>query len=241
MSISETDIANLALGKIGGAGEALSGTALITSIDGTDKVSSWLKLYLPRARRRSIKNLAVAGKPFRSTVRFVDLGAVIAVPPEIGGYEFAFNVPADALVVTSLVSEDNLAARNQPSDYRSDQANLTYQFEQIANSVGTGLILLTNTLTNSAGDGAFIEYCIDTPNTASFNEELIDCIATLLASGVSPVVGKDLEVGQRMLVEYLQSAVPAAKKANQADFNFSARSISNYKGGRAETLRNNVT
>lgn len=241
MALTETNIANLALGKLGGAGDALNGNAFISSINGSDKVSSWMKISFPRARRRSIKDLVTGNAPFRSTVRFKDLGAELASTPEIGNWSHAFKLPANCLAVISQFSEDSIASRSQKSDYVSNAANINYQFEQIANEAGTGLILLTDTLSNTDQDGAFIEYVIDTPNTASFSEELIECIATLLASGVSPVIGRDIETSDNMLLKYLEVAVPNAKRANLFDFNFSSRPIPNYKGGRSEVLVNNVT
>jgi len=236
MAVSETDIANLALGKIGGAGDAVSGNAFISSINGSDKVSSWMKISFPRVRRRVIRDLATSHAPFRSTLRFLNLDAQLSSTPEIGNWTYAFNLPGDCLAVVSQFDEDSIARRSQKADYVSNAANIVYQFEEVANEAGTGKILLTDTLSNTDQDGAFIEYVIDTPNTASFSEEMIECIATLLASGVSPVIGKDIETSDNMLVKYREVAVPNAKRANLFDFNFSARPIPNYKGGRSEVI-----
>ena len=82
---SETEIYNLGLGKLGGAGDALNGNAFISSIDGDDKVSSWGKLAFPRVRRKVISDLAASDAPFRSTARFLDMGVAVAAAnlPEI--------------------------------------------------------------------------------------------------------------------------------------------------------------
>lgn len=236
MAVSETDICNLALLKLGGAGDSLGGNAIIGNIDDADKVSSFCKLAFPRVRRRVISDLATSDAAFRSTVRFKNLDAQLSSTPEIGNWCFAFNLPGDCLAVISQLSEDHIATRNQKSDYTSDQVNIKYQWETIANSAGTGKILLTNTLSNSDQDGAFIEYAIDTPNTASFTEPLIDCIATLLASEIAPIVGKDLETSERLLVKYLQVAFPTAKKENLFGYNSSARPIRNFRGGRSSVF-----
>lgn len=233
---SETDIANLALGKIGGAGDAVGSNAFITSINDSDKVSSWMKLAFPRARRTSIKDLATGNAPFRSTLRFKNLDAQLSSTPEIGNWTYAFNLPGDCLAVVSQFSEDSIAARSQKANYTADSAPVTYQFETIANSDGTGLILLTDFLTNTDQDGAFISYVIDTPNTAGMSEELIDCIATKLAQGVCPVIGRDIETSDNMLVKYRQVAIPNAKRANLFDFDFESRSIPNTRGGRSAVL-----
>ena len=240
MAVTETDIANLALGGLGGAGDAVDGNAFIASIDGDDKTSQWCKLNFPRARRRSIKDLATEGLPFRSTVRFKDLGAELSASnlPEIGNWTHAFNLPANCLDVVMQFNEDMIASRRQPADYVSNVANIEYQWETIANKAGSGKILLTDTLSNSAQTSAFIEYVIDTPDTGGFSEELINCIATLLASQIAPIVGKDLDTSNVMLARYLELAIPDAKRANGGGFNNSARPIADYKGGRNEVLLN---
>jgi len=234
---SETQIANLALGKLGGAGDVLGGNAFITSIDGTDKVSSWCKLAFPRIRRRVIADLATSQAPFRSTVRFADLDAELSSGdlPEIGQYEHAFNLPGDCLVVIRQFSENSISSRDSRA-YRSMDTMVNYQWDVVANLAGSGKILLTDTLSNLNADSAFIEYVIDTPNTGGFTEGMIDCIATLLASEVAPVVGRGMDASDRMLVKYEQIVKPNAIKENLAGFNHSARQISNYRGGRSTSI-----
>ena len=197
--IDETSIANLALGKVGGAGESQGGNAFIDSINGPDKVSSWMKTAFPRARRRAIIDLAVRKCPFRSTIRFKDLGAELSDPPEIGQYQYAFNLPGDCLEVVRQFNESHMQERA-----RQGPVPVEHQWETVANSAGTGKILLTNILSNLDGDSAFIEYVIDTPNTGSFSEELIDCIATLLAVEVGLIVGAREDLRKDMLLQYIQ-------------------------------------
>jgi hypothetical protein len=231
----ETDICNLGLGKIGGAGESELGTAFISDINNSDTVSSWCKLAFPHIRKRVISDLAVMQCPFRSTIRFKDLGAELTNTPEIGCYTYAFNVPGSALEVVRQFDELAIAVRTQPTPYQT-RNNVTFQCETIANSAGTGLILLTNTLSNTARDSAFIEMVVDTPNTAAFSVEMVDCIATLLASQVAPVIGKDIKTRQDMYLEYLRVAVPAAQAANQRGFDNTSRNVPDYSGGRAKII-----
>ncbi len=233
---TETEIANLGLGKLGGAGEALGGNAFIDDINGTDKVSSWLKLNFPRARRRVITDLAVRECPFRSTVRFKDLGAELASSsiPEIGQYLYAFNLPGHCLAVVMQFNENYTATRNASRGSQSNIQPITYKWDMIANKAGTGKILLTNTLSNIANTSAFIEYVRDTPNTGGFSEELIDCIATLLASEVGPMVGyTDRKTADEMLFKYREIAIPNAQRANQFGFNNRVRQIPDVSGGRS--------
>jgi len=235
--MTETDISNLALGKLGGAGEVLGGNAFIDSIDGTDKVSSWCKLAFPRIRRRVITELAVVGAPFRSTVRFLDLGAAIADAslPEIGNYSYAFNLPNTVLAVVRQFNEDSIASRDRRA-YRTTETEVNYQWEVMANLAGTGKILVTDTLSNADQDSAFIEHVIDTPATGGFTEGMVDCIATLLASEVAPVVGREMDDSDGMLMRYELVVKKNAIRENLAGFNHSARQTTNYRGGRSQTI-----
>lgn len=231
---TETEICNLGLGKLGGAGEALGGNAFITTIDGTDKVSAWCKLNFPRVRRRVITDLATRKCPFRSTIRFVDLGAEVSSTPEIGEYLYAFNLPGDCLAVVMLLDENYISTRNENRGSQSNNSPVTYNWEMVANSAGSGKILLTDKLTNVARTSAFIEYVIDTPNTGGWSEELIDCVATLLASEVGPMVGyTDRATSDQMRMMYEKIAIPNAQRANQYGFNNRNRNIPDFSGGRS--------
>ena len=234
---TETEIYNLALGKVGGAGDALSGNAFIPSIDGPDKVSAWGKLNFPRVRRKVISDLATSLAPFRSTVRFKDLGAQLAEGnlPEIGAYKYAFNLTGDCLTVVRQFLEDSIATRDRRA-YRETAIEVNFQWDVIANEAGSGKILVTDTLSNSAATSAFIEHVIDTPNTGGFTEGMIDCIATLLASEVCPMIGRDIDTAERMLVKYERIAKPFAIRENLAGFNHAARTKSNHRGGRNRSI-----
>lgn len=233
--MTETDICNLALGKLGGAGDALDGNAFIPDINGSDKVSSWCKLAFPRIRRRVILDLATKNAPFRSTVRFLDLGTQLETTSEIGEWCFAFTLPGECLQVVSQFDENRIAARTQPRPYQV-RSQIEYQWEMVADVAGSGKVLLTNTLSNTDRDSAFVELIIDTPKTGGFTEEMIDCIATLLASEVAPVIGRDMEASNIMLAKYEQVVRPNAQAANQMGFNNTARSVNDWGGGRSKVL-----
>lgn len=234
---TETEIYNLALGKVGGAGDVNNGNAFIASIDGTDLVSAWGKLAFPRVRRRVISDLATSLAPFRSTVRFADLSAALTEgeTPEIGAYTHAFNLPGDCLTVVRQFLEDAIATRDRRA-YRESAIEVNFQWDVVANKAGSGKILLTDTLSNSDVNSAFIEHVIDTPNTGGFTEGMIDCIATLLASEVCPVIGRDIDTADRMLLKYEQISKPFATRENLAGFNHAARTKSNYRGGRSRVI-----
>ena len=232
---SETDIANLALGKLGGAGETLNGNAFLTNLNGSDKVTQWCKFALPIIRKRVIKDLATLRCPFRNTIRFKDLGAELAADtlPEIGQYLYAFNIPGDYLAFVMQFNENYMQQRQASKGSQSTLSPVIYQCEVVANKAGTGKILLTNDLSNYGGTSAFIEYVIDTPSVGGWSPEMIDCIATLLAAEVAPVLGRDVDTAERMFGRYLKVTVPNAQAANQTGFNATSRVIKDFSGGRS--------
>lgn len=227
--MTETEIANLALGKVGGAGDQVSGAGQIASIDGTDRVSVWCKTLFPRARRRVISDLASLGAPFKETLMYKDLGAENASPPEIGGWDYAFNLPSNVLRVVKQIDEEFITTQSSITDKPKE-----YRFDVIFK--GTTKILITNDLTNAAGTSAFVQYAFDQKVTGTFSEVLINCIATLLGSELVPVVGAVEEKRQTLLAEYKTVTIPDARKYNLAQDNRYTRTIATYKGGRSETL-----
>jgi len=236
--MTETDLANIALGKLGGAGDQLQGNAFISSIDDSDNVSTFCKFTLPRIRRRTIIDLATRDCPFRETVRFADLGAEIdsGDTPEIGQWQYAFNLPGNCLAVIRQFDENSIATRKHPTAYQT-RSNVNYQWEMVANAEGNGQILLTNTLSNYGGDSAFIAYAADITAVGAFSEQMIECIATLLAAELCPVVGRDLETRTAMMQEYYLKSIPDAQRVNQSGFNSTARTIQDLSGGRNKNLR----
>lgn len=76
MSIITTalELANLALGKFGGAGDQISASGQLANLSGTDQVTTQVNTYLPICRQRAILDLASLGSPFRETAKKADLG-----------------------------------------------------------------------------------------------------------------------------------------------------------------------
>lgn len=226
---TETDVANIALGKIGGAGDQESGTGLIASINGSDRISTRCKFLLPFVRRRVIGDLAKERAPFSETLKYRDLGNQNAAPPEIGGWTYAFNIPSDNIKVMKQIDEcfvtEPISITQRPIEYR---------FDEIIS--GTTKILVTNDLSNEAGDSAFIQYVFDQTNVGVWTDDLIDAVATLLGSELAPTVGSVDEVRQELLAEYTTINIPKAKASNQSVGNNFAQQNTSYKGGRVETL-----
>jgi hypothetical protein len=226
--LTETDLCNESLAKTGGAGDQATGSGFISSIDDSDKISKACKTLLPVCRQKAITDLAAVGCPFRETVKYADLGAEAAEEslPEIGGWEYAFNLPTDCLAMSRLIDEDFASITERRTEY---------QYESILNKDKNGKILLTNNLTNTAQDSAFVEYAVDVASPAAFSLALKECIVVLLAAELCPMVGKDTKFRQSLLLEYEQLAKPNAKKYNQSQFNnYEQDEPENYLGGRDE-------
>lgn len=227
--MTETDICNLALSKIGGASDQESGAGFIASINGTDRVSVRCKFLFPRVRRRVIIDLAKRDAPFPETLMYKDLGGENASPPEIGGWGHAFNLPNNVLTVMKQLDEEFITTQSSIVDRPTE-----YRFETIFQ--GTSKILLTNDLSNADGDSAFVQVAFDQKVTGSFSEEMIECIATLLGSELCPTVGASIEKRKSLLAEYKTVSIPEAMRGNQGQSNRTARAIPDYSGGRSQTL-----
>ena len=231
--MTETEIANIALGKIGGAGDQLAGNAFIRSINGTDIVSTACKRFFPHCRQLVISEMAALKTPFRETAKFKDLGTELDTDVEIGQWEYAFNLPGDFLSMSMQFDESRMEERHT--------INYQYRFDVVANNNQDGYILLTNDLCNYNDDGeadsAFIEYAFDLKKTGAWSEGMIDCIATRLAAMLCPVVGRGIEIRRAMMQEYKLVAIPFAQSYSQAQSDNSARTIPDYLGGRNRTLR----
>ena len=76
MSIITTalELANLALSKLGGAGDQVNGKGTLNNLLGTDGTTTWVNLMLPQARQRAIRDLARTGLPFKEAFKYADLG-----------------------------------------------------------------------------------------------------------------------------------------------------------------------
>ena len=230
---TETDVANIALGKIGGGGDSDNTSAFITSINGSDKVSQACKRFFPHCRQLVISEMAVLKTPFRETAKFKDLGSELDADVEVGQWEYAFNLPGDFLSMSMQFDESRMSERHNQ--------NYQYRFDVVANNSQDGYILLTNDLCNYNDDGeadsAFIEYAFDLKKTGAWSEGMIDCIATRLAAMLCPIVGQGNEVRRAMMQEYKLVAIPFAQAYSQAQSNNSAYTVPNFLGGRNETLR----
>ena len=230
MMATETDIANKALGKIKGAGDQESGTGLIASINGSDRVSVRCKLLLPDVRRRVIGDLATLRAPFKETLTYRDLGAENSSPPELGGWDYAFNLPGDCITVMRQIAEDFVTVESSITDVQPTE----YRFDVLYD--GVTKILVTNNLTNENGDSAFIQYVFDQKNTGAWNDQFIDAVATLLGAELVPVVGAVDEERIRLLTEYETVNIPKCMAHNRGQSNIFTRTKANLKGGRSELL-----
>jgi len=145
--------------------------------------------------------------------------------PEIGGYSYCFDLPDDCEYVVRQINEDFSS---------TEEERLKYRFDTLLNKAQDGKILITNTLSNHAGDSAFIEYVHDLKDKESgFSDDFVQCFSTLLAAELCPVCGRDLKTRQDKLLEYHQLVKSSAKVANQSQYNRRTKTKVDYLGGRS--------
>ena len=149
---------------------------------------------------------------------------IVSYVPEMGAWQYAFNLPTDYFAMVRQTDESPLTR---------DGVKTEYQNKPILNKDGDGLILLTNTLTNLTANGAYIEYCIDQETFAMFSPAMEECIATLLAAELCPITGRNLETRQALLTEYDKFTVPEAQRNIQSQSDNSSKFIPDFSGGRS--------
>lgn len=223
---TETDVCNVGLGKIGGAGDQASGTGIIASINGRDRVSARCKLWLPRVRRRVLGDLGKAKAPPREALVFTDLGTETTPTLKMGGWNYAFNLPADTIQVMRQIDEKFVTAKSSITDTVTE-----YSFQ--VRWQDTTQILFTNKLSNSDGDSAFVERLFDQIRTGTWNDTLIDAVATLLGSELVATVGAVDKERTRLLAEYKTVCLPTAIAFNQRQDDDFVRTVTDYSGGRS--------
>ena len=227
--MTETEIANLALSKIGGAGDQESGSGFIATIDGTDRVSARCKFLFPHVRRRVYAQLVKADTPPKETRIFTDLGAEVEIELKMGGWDYVFNVPGGTIAVIRQIDEVYSTIKASIADKITE-----YPFQ--IRWDGTAMKLFTNTLSNTNGDSAFIERMFDQKNTGTWSDELIDCFATLLGSELCPTVGAVNAERERLLAEYKTVSLPDVIAFIQSQDDDYKRTIKDYTGGRSKSL-----
>ncbi len=150
---------------------------------------------------------------------------VVAYTPEVGGWAYAFALPSDYIA---------MVAQLQESFNSTTKGRQKYRFETIINRDETGMILLTNDLSNTAGTSAFVQYVIYQDNPAVYSNPLVECVATLLAAELCPIVGKGMDERIKLLQEYQQVNIPEAMKFNTSQYNNLSKFVPNFLGGRGE-------
>ncbi|MDD5011091.1 MAG: hypothetical protein PHQ00_03100, partial [Phycisphaerae bacterium] len=150
---------------------------------------------------------------------------IVAYTPEVGGWAYAFALPSDYIA---------MVAQLQESFNSTTKGRQKYRFETIINRTETGMILLTNDLSNTAGTSAFVQYVIYQDNPAVYSNPLVECVATLLAAELCPMVGKGMDERIKLLQEYQQVNIPEAMKFNTSQYNNLSKFVPNFLGGRGE-------
>lgn len=149
----------------------------------------------------------------------------ISKAPETGAWQYAFVLPSDYFCMFRHTDESFTEKNN---------TRKRYQYQTVADRVGTGLVLLTNNLTNLGGDSAYIEYCIDLTAFALFSAMFEEVLTFLLGIKLcTNVGGRDLETRARLMVEYDAVIVPKGQAYNQSQLDNSVRYPNDFSGGRS--------
>ena len=155
----------------------------------------------------------------------VENTGIISKAPETGAWQYAFQLPSDYFCMFRHTDESFTEKNN---------TRKRYQYQTVADRVGTGLVLLTNNLTNLGGDSAYIEYCIDLTAFALFSAMFDEVVTFLLAIKLCTTVGgRDLETRAALMAEYEAVMIPKAQAYNQSQFDNSVRYPPDYSGGRS--------
>lgn len=150
---------------------------------------------------------------------------LISKAPEMGAWQYAFVLPPDYFCMFRHTDEVFTG---------KDNTRKRYQYQTVADRVGTGLVLLTNNLTNQGGDSAYIEYCIDLTAFALFSAMFEKVLTFLLAIKLcTNVGGRDLETRAALKLEYKAAVIPKAEAYNQSQFNNFAKPATDFRGGRS--------
>ena len=158
---------------------------------------------------------------------YTEDSGVVSDAPEMGPWTYAYDLPSACIAVIRVTDEIY---------YGTGLTRTDYQFDTILNRDGDGLIILTNNLTNSDGDGIYIEYAIDQTTTTLYPHEMDNLIAVYFASKIAPVVGRNSEERRKFLLEYEQLAIRNAAGFNNTQYNLRSKKKTDFRGGRRRTL-----
>jgi hypothetical protein len=152
---------------------------------------------------------------------------IVSEAPELGPWGYAFDMPSAAIAAIRVMDEEFTNDEDTRREHR---------FGTMLNRDDDGLIITTNELTNADGDGIYLEYAIDQTDESLFSLYTVDAIATLLASFLAPVVGRNTDVRVAQLAEYRNVSLPDAAAFNNSQINRRAKARTDFRGGRNSVL-----
>ena len=297
---TELELANIALGKFGGAGNQVGATGRLANLNGTDTITVKINEQLPICRQRVITDLVASQAPFRETLKYADLGddikqndvdiesisgdgATVTVVtkkahgkstsdtimlfdiqgtgyialnatlvtitvvdtttftfastatgthtadsghisdcPEIGQWTYAFTMPSDFLWIVGQFDEGTC--------YNRKTFETDYPYEMKLNKDSDGWLLLTDMLSNTGGDSAYIGYVFDQTTYALWTTQLVQAVAVLLAAELCPECGRDSKEAFFFRKQYSDIYRLEAKRMNQSLFSLTEKDPLDYTG-----------
>lgn len=214
-------------------GKTTGDTVVLKGIDGTGGIGAALNGVTKTIVVTSTTAFTLNSTTGSASWVYTEDSGIVSRAPEMGPYTYAFDLPTDCIAVVRVTDEVFTSDEDTRREYR---------FDVIRNRDNTGDVILTNELTNSDGDGIYLEYAFDP--TASilesvatpFGTHVVDAIATFLSSDLAPVTGRNTDMALAMLAMYKNQALPDAIAFNQSQGNTTATARKDFRGGRNAVL-----
>jgi hypothetical protein len=160
---------------------------------------------------------------------YTEDSGTVSRAPEMGPWTYAFDLPSDCEAVVRVM--DELFSTEEETRHE-------YRFTTVLNKDEDGMIVLTNDLTNADGDGIYIEYVKDTITALDEDADTglktkeAEAAATILASFLAPVVGRNTQMAAALWSVYEGKSLNDAMALNQSQIDTTAKVPTDFRGGR---------
>jgi len=189
MATSKEEICNLALAKIGGGLEG-GGGFFIDDITGTSQTEKLCNLLYDPTRKAVLRRAK-----WTCAVKYAEC-TTENTTVEKGAWSYAYDLPSDYLGRCRVLHQD----LHQSTKSRN---SVEYDHQVVQGAV------LSNVLTNSDGDGIFIEYIFDLETVTDFDEAFEEAFVLKFAGEMAPALLADKnETRWRLQREYEDLVLP---------------------------------
>lgn len=183
--LNATSVANRAFAKLGGT---KGPDIIISDIDDTSDENA----VAAKAIYSQVRNEVLVRWPWNECREYADLGSETTVTAQ-ADWEYVFALPSNYLAAAVQIDEEDHTIKH--------------------NCEVRGLYLYTNTLSNSDGDSAYIDYVKKVTDASEYSPALFESIATKLAAELAPRYKPQEKDNLKREYEFL--VLPNAKATNQ--------------------------